>query len=141
MSLKLSALEKAVAQLEVALEYAESDVSQNDPHLPQLLRSAAIQAFEYTYELSHKMLRRYLASIDPNPDVVMDLDFPGLIRAGYARGLLSEELEAWRTFRADRGATSHTYDDGTARKVFEKIPRFLKEARYLLHSLQARQGK
>lgn len=141
MRLELSSLQKAVTQLEEALKYADSDLARSDPHLALHLRAATIQAFEYTYELSHKMLRHHLENVDPNPGAISDLDFSGLIRAGLARGLLSEDLRAWRDFRQNRGATSHTYDEAKAQEVFAKIPRFLSEAKFLLTRIQAEQSR
>ncbi len=87
------------------------------------------------------MLRRALAARLPNPDGVNDLDFSGLIRIGYAHGLLSEDIVGWREFRRDRGATSHAYNNATAQAVFDNIPRFLTEARFLLHALQTQPAR
>ena len=137
MTLILSALEKAIAQLEEAVQFATSDLAQSNPRLAPHLRAAAIQAFEFTYEMSHKLLRRALAASDPNPAAIADLDFSGLIRAGYARSLLAQDLTVWREFRHDRAATSHAYNNDTAQAVFDNIPRFLAEAKYLLRALQA----
>ncbi len=135
--LDLSPLENAVSQLTRALEYAGSDLARSDAELSTLLRAAAIQAFEYTYELSHKMLRRHLEATEADAAGVRSLSFNGLIRLGWARGLLDEELAAWIAFREARGATSHTYNERKAQAVFEAIPRFLAEARFLLSRLQA----
>lgn len=141
MSIDITSLEKAIAQLDEALAYAGSDLAAADAQLALHLRAAAIQAFEFTYELSVRMLRRYLLANEASPAVVDELDFNGLIRLGYARGLLNEELAAWRLFRQDRGTTSHAYDERKARAVFDHIPGFLAEARFLSHQLRDRQAK
>ncbi len=135
----ISPLHRAVAQLEGALAYANSDLASGNADLAPHLRAAAIQAFEFTYELSIKMLRRYLAEASPSPSTVEELDFSGLVRMGLAAGLLQEEIEAWRGFRLARGITSHTYDEAKAQSVFASIPRFLAEARYLLGQIDMRQ--
>lgn len=86
------------------------------------------------------MLRRYLLATEPSPAAVDELDFNGLIRLGYARGLLNEEIAIWRIFRQDRGTTSHAYDERKARAVFDNIPRFLAEARFLSERIRDRQA-
>jgi nucleotidyltransferase substrate binding protein (TIGR01987 family) len=135
----LSSLSKAIAQLEEALVYAASDLAASDPRLALHLRAAAIQAFEFTYELSFKTLRRYLADTDPSPKTIETLDFSGLVRTGFARGLLNEEIAVWRKFREDRGTTSHAYDNDKAQDVFDHIPKFLAEAKFLRDRIEARQ--
>ena len=140
MTLDLSSLAGAIAQLTAAVGYANSDLARSDPALAPHLRAAAIQAFEFTYELSFKMLRRFLEMTEP---VAPDLDtftFNRLIRLGYERGLLNEELAIWQGFREARGTTSHTYDERKAQAVFEAIPRFLREAEFLLAQLSERRG-
>ena len=63
MKLDLTPLEDAVAQLEEALDVYHSDLVLNAPRLKRHLRAAVIQAFEFTYELSFGMLKRYLDSL------------------------------------------------------------------------------
>jgi hypothetical protein len=50
------------------------------------LRDGLIQRFEFTYDLSHKLLRRYLTEAAASPDEIERLSFADLIRAGNARG-------------------------------------------------------
>jgi hypothetical protein len=59
--LDLTALVNAVARLREGLE-RHRQVPQDEQ-----LRDGLIQRFEYTYELSHRMLRRYLRMIAPTP--------------------------------------------------------------------------
>jgi len=44
----------------------------------------------------------------------------------------------WREYRRNRGTTSHTYNEEKAQEVFESVPDFLQDARYLLNRLQER---
>lgn len=138
MSLDLTSLRNAILQIEEALTYARSDLAKGDPRLARHLRAAAIQAFEFTYELSVKMLKRYLETTEANPASVDEMTFNELIRRGYEAGLLQAELSDWKRFRRDRGATSHA--EAKAREVFATIPAFLTEAKVLLAQIEARQG-
>jgi nucleotidyltransferase substrate binding protein (TIGR01987 family) len=140
MILDLTSLENAISQLEEALTYCNSDLAKNDLRLARHLRAAAIQAFEFTYELSFKMLKRYLEETEANPAAIDDMKFKGVIRRGFELGLVSREADEWELFRQDRGTTSHAYNEEKAQDVFEGIPDFLEEAKFLLAQLQKRQG-
>jgi nucleotidyltransferase substrate binding protein (TIGR01987 family) len=102
------------------------------------LRDGLIQRFEFTYELSHRTLRRYLAQSAGSPEEIQRLPFADLIRAGSAAGLLRGDWPAWRQFREMRTRTSHTYDSATAAQVVAAIPEFLAEADHLCAELERR---
>jgi nucleotidyltransferase substrate binding protein (TIGR01987 family) len=74
------------------------------------IRDGLIQRFEFTYKLSHKMLRRYLKEVAASPEEIERMPFADLIQAGSAQGLLRGEWPDWRRFREMRARTSHTYD-------------------------------
>lgn len=132
MDLELSSFEKAVRQLSAGLVQATAEPGN------ELARDGAIQRFGYTYELSHKMLRRYLEASEPDRVVIRELSFPSLVRLGWARGLLNESWDRWTDYRDARGTTSHTYNSEKAAAVFAKIPDFLRDATYLLAQLKMR---
>ena len=140
MKLDLSSLLDAIGQLEEALAFCSSDLAKGNPRLALHLRAAAIQAFEFTYELSFKMLRRYLEASEPNPAAIAEMSFGEVIRRGCELGLLKLEMGEWNAFRRDRGATSHTYNVAKAQSVFAAIPAFLTEAKFLARQIQTRQG-
>ena len=52
--LDISALEKAIDRLHEGLARYQRDISDTQ------IRDGLIQRFEFSYELSHKMLKRYL---------------------------------------------------------------------------------
>src|SRR5205823_7643124 len=74
------------------------------------IRDGLIQRFEFTYELSHKMLRRYLKESAASPDDIDRMAFADLVRTANALGLLRSDWPVWRRFREMRARTSHTYD-------------------------------
>jgi len=131
IELNIEPFEKALASLEAALvRHAENPDD-------DMVRDACIQRFEFTYELSHKMLKRYLEGTSANPDEFDRAEFQDLIRAGNERGLLLGDWSHWRGFRQARGTTSHTYDEKKAIEVFAKISPFVEEARFLRDRLRA----
>ena len=129
----LTSLENAVASLQDALnEYAKEEDT--------YVRDAVIQRFEYTYELSHKLLKRHLEATAANQDEIDTLSFQDLIRLGSERQLLRSGWEKWSLYRKLRGTTSHTSDEAKAQEALKKIPEFYEEAHFLLQQLQAHHG-
>ncbi len=114
MKLDLSSLEKALQTLDVALV-----AYQNEPN--DLIRDACIQRFEYSFELLHKFISRYLELTEATPSEIDQMSFPNRIRLAYERGLLSQELTAWKGFREARNITSHAYDENKAKEIFAHI--------------------
>lgn len=139
MKLDLSSLENAMIQMEEALAYCESDMAKQDTKLAKHLRAGAIQAFEFSYELTHKMLRRFLEMSEPSAKEIDELTFAPLIRLGYERGLLNLEWAEWKNLRDARNATSHTYDEAKAEDVYAMIEVLLKESKFLVNAIKQRQ--
>jgi nucleotidyltransferase substrate binding protein (TIGR01987 family) len=135
MTIDFSALGSAIAQLEKSLAYANSDMAKNDAGLFEQLRNSVIQCFEFTYELSHKMLRRYLEEAAASPEEIDLSTFQSIIRMGNEKGLLLSDWNKWRSYRQARTDSSHTYDEDKAKSVYEISPEFLDEARYLYEKL------
>ena len=138
MKLDLTPLEHAVAQLEDGLVQYDSHVVREFPQIRNQMRAGAIQAFEFTYELSVGMIKRHLEQVSANPAEIEELYFRDLIRRAWQQGLLRSELDSWLRYRTNRGTTSHTYNDERAERVFQGILEFLEEARHLLKELHAR---
>lgn len=130
--LDLTALQNAAARLAEALDALAAAPANT------LYRDATIQRFEFTYELAHKMLKRYLELAAANPASIDELAFPDLIRTGNEQGLLRHDWSRWRDYRKARGTTSHTYDEAKALEVLAIVPEFLAEAQALLQTLRQR---
>jgi len=141
MIIDYSALENAIGQLEKSLEYAQSQMAKDDPGLFEQLRNSVIQCFEFTYEVSHKMLRRHLENTAASPDEFDLSVFQNLIRTGNEKGLLRSDWLRWKEYRQARTDSSHTYDLARAEAVYQVAPDFLQEARFLFKELTERSAK
>ena len=130
--LDISSFEQAVARLEEGLARFARDPADTQ------IRDGLIQRFEFTYELSHKMLKRFLAAVSATPERYDSVAFADLIRDGSAAGLLHEDWSAWRRYRDMRATTSHTYREAAALAVVADIPAFLAAAVFLRDALRAR---
>ena len=135
--LDVSPLVKAVFQLEQSLGYLNSQLAARDEGLRAQFRAASIQAFEYTYELGVKMLRRQLEQIVINPAELMEMAFMELIRTGAEAGMV-RDVSRFRIYREKRNITSHTYDEERAEEVLTVLPDFVQDMHFLLSELKRR---
>lgn len=131
MALDFSALLNAIDRLGEGLVRWQQEVTDTQ------IRDGLIQRFEFTYDLSHKMLRRALAESSANPEEIDRLSFPDLIRTADEQGLLPGTWTDWRLYREMRNITSHSYDEAKALQVAAAIPAFLVEAESLAARLLA----
>ena len=129
----LSLLRKALATLNEALGFwtAQPDGTPLKPHL----RSAVIQSFEFSYELSVRLLRRVLIERAESADRVADMSFNDVLRAAADAGLMPDAAR-WREWREMRNATSHAYDEVRAQAVAGRAAVFAADARALLDALE-----
>lgn len=104
-----------------------------------ITRDSMIQRFEYTYSISLKMIKRYLASGAFVFENIESMTFNEMIRLANKMGLLCSNLEKWDNYRQKRNLTSHTYDEKIARDVVSIIEDFALEAKFLLEKLKATQ--
>lgn len=132
MPLDVEPLTNAVRRLREGLARYEQDQADEQ------IRDGLIQRFEFTCELGHKMLRRYLMQTAASPDEVGRMPFADLIRAGTALGVLRRDWPAWRRFREMRALTSDAYGVVAALRVVAAIPEFLDEAEHLAAELERR---
>ncbi len=127
--LDLTSLEKALTSLERAIERSRKVPEDEE------IRDSVIQRFEYSYELSWKMLKRQLEMDSPTPAIIDAMDFKNMIRESAQRGFL-ENPEAWFEYRRQRNITSHAYDEKKAIRVYETALLFVQDAKKLLQHLK-----
>ena len=130
--LEIGPFERATQRLEEGLTRYQDDTSDTQ------IRDGLVQRFEFTYELGHKVLKRYLETASANPEQFDTMTFQDLIRTANEQDLLLGDWPDWRGFREMRGKTSHTYNEDVALEVVGGIPRFLEEAIYLRNKLRER---
>jgi nucleotidyltransferase substrate binding protein (TIGR01987 family) len=130
--LDISPLSSAIQRLDEGMVRYLADTSDTQ------IRDGLIQRFEFTYELSHKMLKRYLESASPSPGEFDGADFTYLIRSANEQGLLLGDWPKWKQYRDMRAKTSHTYDEDVALAVVAGIPAFQQEAHHLHDQISAR---
>jgi nucleotidyltransferase substrate binding protein (TIGR01987 family) len=103
IDLKLDELKKALHRLKEALAVPKSDI----------VRDSVIQRFEFTVELSWKVLQRHLKS----SGVVESLTPKNVFREAAKLGIVKDP-EAWIKFVDARNLSSHTYKESLAEEVY-----------------------
>ena len=137
MKLDISPLQGAAGQLEKSLSYYHSDLARKDQGLREQFRGACIQAFEFTFELAYKFIRRQLAQIVPAPESLVQMAYPDLIRAAADAGLVPD-VKRFLLYRDKRNVSSHTYNFKKAEAVISVLADFLKDMRFLISELERR---
>jgi hypothetical protein len=82
MTLDLTPLHKMIARLEEGLWRYQLDISDTQ------IRDGLVQRFEFNYEISHKMLKRFLEQTAASPEQFEQMPFADLIRTANEKGLL-----------------------------------------------------
>ncbi len=100
------------------------------------IRSGVIQNFEVTYELSWKLMQRWL-NINLGSAATDGLTRRQLFRIA-AENRLIPDAELWMNHHLARNATSHTYGRESAERVYRAALEFAHDARRLLAALEAR---
>lgn len=136
MKLDLTALRDATAALEKSLGHLYSDVAR-DPDPREQLRAASIRAFECTYEVAYKMIKRQLGQIAATPSEVDGMTYMQLIRSAAEAGLIAD-VPRFQEYCEERNITSHTYDQKRAEEVVALLESFLRDVGFLLNELERR---
>ncbi len=130
----LGSLRKSIAVLNEAIAFWHAEAPQSP--LKRHLRSAVVQSFEFTYELSVRSLRRVLIERAEAADRIADLSFTDLVRKGADAGIVQQPA-AWREWREMRNATSHAYNEAKAEAVALGAGGFAVEAARLLAAMES----
>jgi len=107
-AIRLDELKKALARLKEALALPKDDI----------VRDSTIQRFEFTIELSWKVLQRYLKV----SGIAEALTPKNAFREAAKLGLVTEP-EAWLGFVDARNLSSHTYKEDLADAVYASAQR------------------
>jgi nucleotidyltransferase substrate binding protein (TIGR01987 family) len=128
----MSPLPNAVRRLREGLARCEQEP------LDEQLSDGLIHRFELAYELTHRMLRRYLSENVAPLERIDQRSFADLIRIGKAEGVVRGDWTVWRHFRDLRARSSHGYNGLVATAILAALPEFLEEAEHLCSELRNR---
>ena len=126
-------MEKTPAEFAVHVKQLEAALLTLDEVLmmewSKVVRDAAIQRFEYCFELVWKLIKRRLKldGIEANSP-------RQVIRHAFETGYI-EDVDFWFELLEDRNLTTHTYNAEIADKVFESAKRLPAASRALLQRM------
>ena len=121
MTIRRDSFNQAVRRFSEALEAPETD----------LTRDAAIQRFEFCFELAWKVIQERVR------EEGLDCQSPkGCLKLAYKNGWIGEEA-GWVAMLEDRNRTPHTYDEALAKDVYRRLSRYLPLFRALESALAA----
>jgi len=128
--LDLTAFKNAVSTLNEALNEYEKDKTNS------FVRDSCIQRFEYCFDMSKKILIRYLKSISDDPMEIDREKISNIIRQAYKLGIVKHSWDEWDIYRENRNNTSHGYNENIAIQIVEELPKFYNEIVFLLEKIQ-----
>ena len=137
--LDLTSLKKSYGSLVRTTRVFSENKEKNgqfDPDLIEALRAGVIQNFEFCYELSWKMMKRWLEN-NLSPTEVDGVPRRELFRIA-AENRLIDDVNAWMDFHRGRNISSHTYDEVTAETVSELALEFIPFVADLIEALEKR---
>lgn len=108
--------EERITDLRNALERLNEAIEDSKTYKLETLKDSVIQRFEFSLELSWKVLKNYL-----NAQGVLEATTPKqTIKEAFAKGVI-ENAEIWIDMLNDRNLTSHTYNQTDADAIYENI--------------------
>jgi len=105
MTARRDSFSRAIVRLNEALMASETDLS----------RDAAIQRFEFCFELAWKVIQERVRTEG------LDCQSPkGCLKLAYKNDWLGDET-GWLAMLEDRNRTAHTYDEALAKDVYRRL--------------------
>lgn len=114
---RFSNYNRALDKMNNIIDYVKKEQEKEvDAILGDIMKQALIQSFEYTHELAWNVMKDY-AKYQGNNTIG---GFRDAIREALQLNLI-EDGESWMEMIRSRNKTSHTYNEGVANSIFEKI--------------------
>lgn len=96
----------------------------------EYLRDAAIQRFEFTFDLSWKVIKAYLE----DEQGILCTSPKQCFREAYKQGIFRYD-KFWLEMTDWRNQTSHTYDEKMAERLYKILPKALRHFQELKKAL------
>ncbi len=134
MSLNFEKIKQAQSSLTDAIDLYENNTA--DQKLSLALRDSVIQRFEYTYELSWKLIQRWLSENVSPETVALPFSKKDLFRQAAKAGLVADPV-IWFAFHQARNISSLTYSEKEAQEVLASAVAFAHSCAKLITVLES----
>jgi len=134
----ISTLKKAYKTYSLAIEHLGQVLAKNEEEKGfyelETAKASLIQHFEYSFQLSHNFMRKFLMS-DSVKELYGALSNKDVIRSVYGLGIVSS-AEKWINYLDARNRTSHIYNEEVAEYVFNIAQEFYEEFSFFVEQLE-----
>ncbi|MBQ2610983.1 nucleotidyltransferase substrate binding protein [bacterium] len=128
------------SHLKNALNTLESSIAilEDNKHeiFADMLEDACIKRFEYTLEISRKLMKRILKKIYGKTEEELTVNNVFRYMQGYG---LIRDWEIWRMYYEKRNNTAHEYNLSKSRELVNLIPEFLKDTKFFINKMDEMQ--
>ena len=126
----MSKLEAVLSQFQTALSRLDEVLRQEKN---EFMRDAAIKRFEFTFDLSWKLIKVCLGELSG----IICTSPKACIRDAYKQSLIEYD-DRWIEMTDDRNRTAHLYREEMANEIYEKLEDYLQLFRSLLDSVKSK---
>ena len=130
MSIDLSNLKSALKTLKSSMDTLDENRSCG---FADTLEDSCIKRFEYTLEISRKLMKRVLKKIYGKTEEELTVNNVFRFMQGYK---FIPNWENWREYYEKRNNTAHEYNLEKSRKLIEIIPDFINDTEILVKNLE-----
>lgn len=109
-------LDQAVTKIKEDYEVADDGTIDDDEFLDDIIKEGIIQRFEYTHELSWKVMKDFLEDVGE----VKMYGSKDATKEAFAADLITDG-DVWMDMIKSRNKTSHTYNEEVADEIFNNI--------------------
>ena len=109
-------LDQAVAKIKTDFEIEDDGTIDDDEFLDDIIKEGIIQRFEYTHELSWKVMKDFLEDVGE----VKMYGSKDATKEAFAAELITDG-DVWMDMIKSRNKTSHTYNEEVADEIFKNI--------------------
>ncbi|CCY61994.1 nucleotidyltransferase substrate-binding protein [Clostridium sp. CAG:967] len=129
MSIDLSNLKSALKTLKSSMVTLDANKSCD---FSDMLEDSCIKRFEYTLEISRKLMKKILKKIYGKSEEELTVNNTFRFMQGYK---FIPNWENWREYYEKRNNTAHEYNLEKSRKLIEIIPDFINDTEILVKNM------
>lgn len=129
MEIDITNLKVALNTLQISMQKLEEN---KHCDFADMLEDSCIKRFEYTLEISRKIMKRVLKQVYGKAEEELTVNNIFRFMQGYN---FIPNWETWRAYYEKRNNTAHKYNLEKSRKLLKIIPEFIEDTSILVKNL------